>query len=443
MQRHTLGKSIVGILLALVHGGPAMAQPLPIGTSLEDFFTAAIENSPVLDISRERWNIGDARKDAATGQLLPQINATANISDNTRRETLVTRNFEGERYGVSMSQVLFNWQAFEERRRMALLEDQSEAEYYAELALLLTDVADKYLAVLQAEDELRSINSEHEAVSSQVNQLQSLFDRQLVQVTDLYESQARQAGIASQRVDIESSLSLARSALRALTNVETGDLQRLPDTITVEPLEGSISDWVARAREQNLIIQARTHAYKAAQRQVSAQRGTYMPRVSLVVQQQISNMGFDNIPIEEAESTFVGIDLQMPLFAGGSRRAGVREAESMRSIAQSELRQTQLDILEDTRTAYLQVKAAEARIGAAQVLVQSTRTSEEAMRRGFELGSVTSVDLLNSLRNRFQAERDMQRARYDHLRANLALQREAGDLDSDDLLTISNMLVTP
>lgn len=443
MQRHSLGKAIVGILFAFVQGGQALAQPLPVGTTLEEFFTAALENSPVLDISRERWNISDARKDAATGQLLPQLNATANMSDNTRREKLVTRTYEGERYGLSMQQVLFNWQAFEERRRMALLEDQSEAEYYAQLSLLLTDVADKYLAVLQAEDELRSINSEYEAVSSQVNQLQSLFDRQLVQVTDLYESQARQAGIASQRVDIESSLSLARSALRALANLETGDLQRLPDTITVEPLAGDLSEWVERARGQNLIIQARTHAYKAAQRQVSAQRGTYMPRVSLVVQQQISNLGFDNIPIEEAESTYVGIDLQMPLFAGGSRRAGVREAESMRSIAQSELRQTQLDILEDTRTAFLQVKAAEARIDAARVLVQSTRTSEEAMRRGFELGSVTSVDLLNALRNRFQAERDMQRARYDHLRANLALQREAGDLDSGDLLTISNMLVSP
>lgn len=443
MQRYLLRKSVIGVLFAFVQAGPALAQPLPVGTTLEEFFTAAIENSPALDISRERWNISDARKDAATGQLLPQINATANVSDNTRREKLVTRTYEGERFGASVSQVLFNWQAFEERRRLALLEDMSEAEYYAQLALLLTDVADKYLAVLQAEDELRSINSEYEAVTSQVNQLQSLFDRQLVQVTDLYDAQAQQAGIASQRVDIESNLSLARSALRALANVETGELQRLPDTITVAPLEGDMNEWVDRARGQNPIILARTHAYKAAQRQVSAQRGAYMPRVSLVVQQQQSNLGFDNTPIEEAETTYVGIDLQMPLFAGGSRRAGVREAESMRSIAQSELRQTQLDILEETRTAYLQVKAAEARIDAAQVLVQSTRTSEEAMRRGFELGTVTSVDLLNSLRNRFQAERDMQRARYDHLRANLALQREAGDLDSGDLLTVSNMLVSP
>lgn len=434
--------STLGLCCALLCGN-AGAQPLPLGTTLEEFFTAALDNSPTLSIARERWNISDARKDAALGQLLPQITATANKSDNTRREITTTRTYDGERYGVAMQQVLFNWQAFEERRRAASLEDAAEAEYYAELALLLTDVADKYLAVLQTEDELRSITSEQEALVNQVEQLQSLFDRQLIQVTDLYDGQARLALVQAQRVEAESNLQLSRSALRALTNLETGALQRLPDTAVTAPLDGSVEDWVARARENNLQIRARTHAVEAAHRQVSAQRGNYLPRVSLVVQQQQSNTGFDNIPVEEAETTYVGIDLQMPLFAGGSRRAAVREAESLRTIAQDELRQTRLDMLENTRIAFFQVQAGEQKIAAADVLVQSTRTRETAMQRGFELGTVTSVDLLNALRDRFQAERDRQRARYDHLRAWLALQREAGDLESADLLTISKLLVEP
>jgi outer membrane protein len=62
------------------------------------------------------------------------------------------------------------------------------------------------------------------------------------------------------------------------------------------------------------------------------------------------------------------------------------------------------------------------------------------MQRGFELGTVTSVDLLNALRDRFQAERELQRARYDHIRADLVLRREAGELTAEDLLRISNLL---
>src|SRR5690606_3212961 len=114
-------------------------------------------------------------KDQATGQILPQVGATGTISDNERTDANGTSSYRGERYGVSVSQVLFHWQAFQARRQASLLEDQSEAEYFATLAALLTEIADQYLQVLQAEDALRSINSELEAMTNQLNQVQTLY----------------------------------------------------------------------------------------------------------------------------------------------------------------------------------------------------------------------------------------------------------------------------
>jgi outer membrane protein len=419
----------------------SLAQQLPQGSTLEEFYMSALESSPILGIAQERWNLNSARKAAATGQLLPQINANANISDNERQSRGFTTNFEGERYSVQLNQVLFNWQAFNARSRAALLEDQAEAEYYAQLAVLLTEIANSYLGVLQAEDALRSLDSELDAMTNQVNQLQSLFDRQLVQVTALYDGQARLAGLQAQRVTVDSELQLARAALRALSNLEPGILDRLPEEIVVSPLEGDMSEWIDRTRSNNLTIEARELAFQAARKQVAEARGAYMPRVSLIVQQLQSDTGFDNQQTDQYETTFVGVDVQVPLYAGGRNRAGEREAQSLRNIAQNELRQTQLDMVERARTAFLQVKTGEARIVAGQSLLESTTTSYTAMQRGFELGTVTSVELLNALRDRFQSERELQRSRYDHLRAMLDLRREAGDLEADDLLEISNMLV--
>jgi len=428
------------LLLGLSLSQNALAQPAAIGSSLEDFYTAALDYSPMLNIARERWKVGTARKAAATSQLLPQINANANLSDNERDSRGITTTFDGERYSVQMNQVLFNWQAFNARQRAALQEDQAEAEYYAQLSVLLTEVADRYLGVLQAEDALRSLDSELEAMSNQVNQLQSLYDRQLVQVTALYDGQARLADARSQRVMADSELQLAKAALRALSDLETGELKRLPEAIEVPALEGSLSEWIERTRANNLTIEAREYAFKAAQRQVAEARGAYMPRVSLVVQQLQSNTGFDNQQLDRYDMTYVGVDVQIPLYAGGRNRAGEREAQSLRNIAQHELRQTQLDMIERARTAYLQVQYGESRITAGQALLDSTTTAYTAMQRGFELGTVTSVDLLNALRDRFASERELQRARYDHLRATLRLRSEAGDLDVDDLLQVSNLL---
>ncbi|HEY0962310.1 MAG TPA: TolC family outer membrane protein [Pseudomonadales bacterium] len=418
----------------------AMQQP---GRTLEDFFTAALNNNPELNISRERWAVMTARKDQTNGQLLPQITANANVSDNERQETARPEiTYTGERYTLQLSQVLFNWGAFAARGQAYLLEDQSESEYYAQVAQLLTEVADAYLGVLQQEDALGSIESEYEAMTNQLDRVQDLYDLQLARITDLYDAQARLAAIQAERVTIESELALARENLRAVSGLEAGALARLPEEIAVQPLQDGLDVWLQRTRENNRLIEARQLALQAAEKQVSRQRGAHMPRVSLVVQQQNTNTGFDNIllPSGRTDSTYVGLDFSVPIFSGGSARAGVREAQSMRNIAANELRQAELDLIEQTRNDFLLVRAGEARIEAGQALAESTDTSYTAMLEGFELGTVTSVDVLNALRDRFRAERDLQAARYDHIRAGLALRRDAGVLTADDMRGISDLL---
>jgi outer membrane protein len=413
------------------------------GSTLEDFFTAALNYNPELNIARERWNVFSARKDQSNGQLLPQITANANVSDNTRTATGERDStYTGERYTLQLSQVLFNWQAFAARSQAYLLEDQSEAEYYAQVAQLLTDVADSYLQVLQSEDALRSLDSELEAMSNQEARIQQLYDLQLARITDLYDSQARLAAIEADRVTAEANLALSREQLRAVSGVEAGALARLPADIAVQPLQSAVEEWLERARSNNRLIEARALALRAADKQVSRQRGAHMPRVSLIVQQQRTNTGFDNILLQsgKTDSNYVGLDFSMPLFSGGAVRAGVREAQSQRNIAASELRMAELQIIEQTRTDYLLVKAGEARINAGRVLAESTDTSYTAMVEGFELGTVTNVDVLNALRDRFRAERDLQVARYEHIRAGLALRRDAGVLTADDIRSVSELL---
>jgi len=119
------------------------------------------------------------------------------------------------------------------------------------------------------------------------------------------------------------------------------------------------------------------------------------------------------------------------------------EAISLHSIAESELRQTQLNINESTRTAFLQLKSSELRTEAAEILAESTALLSEARQQGFELGVVTSVDVLNALRDQFQAERDLQVARYEHILYFLMLKRETGTLSAEDLLEVGTWLIAP
>lgn len=414
-----------------------------VGNTLEDFFSAAIEFSPRLKIAEEGLNIGAARKRAATGHLLPQLNANASVSENRRNALNQIDNFTGERYSLQLTQVLFNWQAFSQRAQATLIEDQLEAEYYGELADLLELVAESYFNVLQASDALDSIQSELDAVTNQLDQIQSLYDRQLALITDLYRAQASLAAVESKQIQLETDLAQQRQALRSVSGIDIGDLFKLSDDAEVTPLQEDIDYWIQQARINSPRIQAREYARDAARERVSERKGAYMPRVSLIVQRQDANVGFDNVPVSKTDTTYLGLDISIPLYAGGSNRAAVSEASSQHMIAENELQLTRLEANERVRYAFLQVQSSEARTEAARKLAESTAISSQAMQQGFELGAVTSVEVLDALRDQFQAERDLQRARYEHVKYLLMLKRESGTLSADDLLEIGTWLEAP
>ena len=130
----------------------------------------------------------------------------------------------------------------------------------------------------------------------------------------------------------------------------------------------------------------------------------------------------------------------IPIYTGGRNKAGVSEAISRRRIAEYELRATQLRTRELVRSAYLRVQASDAQTEAASILVESTELSAQAMQQGFSLGTVTSVDVLNAIRDQFQAERELQRIRYEHIRFLLLLKRETGTLTPEDMMQVSSWL---
>ena len=429
----------VVILMGTISQGFAQNPNLP-GVTLEEFFNAAIEYSPDLQIASENLNISSARKRAATGQLLPQLSAGANVSDNDFEQLDNSQNFTGERYFLGLTQTLFNWQQFAARKQAHLLEDQSEEEYYYQLAILLTDVADRYFSVLQARDALESIASEIEALANQLNQVQNLFNRQLAQVTDLYQVQASLAAAEAQQLQLEAELALSRESLRSISGLEVGPLLQLREDIEISPLEFEQSYYVQQARERNNMVRAGEYALKAANEGVSERRGAYMPQVSLIAQRQDSNVGFENLRINRTDNTFIGLNVVIPIYSGGRNKAGMSEAISLRSIAEYELRATQLQARELVRSAFLQIEASAAQTDAASILVESTALSAQAMQQGFALGTVTSVDVLNSLRDQFQAERELQRIRYDHIRYLLLLKRETGTLNAEDMLEVGSWL---
>ena len=410
------------------------------GHTLENFFSAALEYNPRLKIAFERFKIGTVQKKRTNSQLLPQIRANANVSENSRNTNTLRQDFDGNRYSIQLTQTLFDWQAFAARKRAYLKEDIAEIEYYGELASLLTDVSEKYFNALEAQDSLSSIAGELSAIENQAQQIEQLYSMELAQITDLYQARATLAQIQSQQIQMQSQLAQEYDALLAISGLNAQDLYVLDPAVNIPKIDENLHYWIDSAASYNHLIQSKKLAVQESTQAIAQEKGGFLPKVSLIIQRQDSDVGFDNRPLDRSENTFFGVDVSIPLYSGGGNLARVREAQSMEIIAVSELNQAELEVNQRVRSAYLQAESSEVIIAAAQKLVESTSLNATAMQRGFDLGTVTSVEVLTALRDQYRAERELQQVRYAYIKSMLLLKKEAGTLSSADLLEVSGWL---
>jgi outer membrane protein len=93
-----------------------------------------------------------------------------------------------------------------------------------------------------------------------------------------------------------------------------------------------------------------------------------------------------------------------------------------------------------THDAFLGVQSGAARVRALAQAVISSRTALEASETGLEVGTRTSVDVLNAQSVLYSAQRDHSRARHQYLLSVLQLEAAAGTLGVDDLAEIDALL---
>jgi outer membrane protein len=80
-----------------------------------------------------------------------------------------------------------------------------------------------------------------------------------------------------------------------------------------------------------------------------------------------------------------------------------------------------------------------------KALRQSRKSSEvalEATEAGYEVGTRTTVDVLDARRSVFLAQRNYARSRYDYIVNVVRLKQAAGILNPDDLIQINAWLQT-
>ncbi len=382
--------------------------------------------------------------------LLPDINLRADVSRNRFHNRKPEPDEKENTYSTNKDYSALLRQSVYARDRFIALEQadsrvaQADAELESAYQDLIIRVARRYFIVLGAMDNLEFVQADKAAIARTLDQAKQRFEVGLAAITDVYEAQARYDTAVSEEINAEKLLDDAREALRELTGESPGEVEILREEIPLaEPQPAAKEQWVETATGQNPLLLAARAATEAARQEVEIKRSGHYPTVDVTAGYSRRNVSFGGlVPLNRNDSA-IGLEVVLPVYQGGLVSSQTRESRFLLDQTQQDGVRIFREVERQARDSYRGVLSEISRVKALKQAVISSDKALEASEAGFEVGTRTIVDVLDSQRELLRVRRDHARSRYDYLLNTLSLKQAAGILEEPDLVQINGLLEPP
>jgi outer membrane protein len=421
----------------------AFAMAMVVGASgaqAADFSTVyemAVRNDPTIAAAAATRDANSEAEPIARSQLLPFValsgDARYNYQDvNKSVAGSYNDNFADGETGIQVSQPLYrkdlNIQLDQAEDQVA----QAEIDYTTAEQDLIVRVTEAYFDVLSAQQTLKFTNADVKAIARQLEQAKQRFEVGLIAITDVNEAQARYDGARADAIVAQNNVDDAFEALLEITGEPTGPLADLkPDVPLNPPDPASLDDWTATALKNNPAILSAKYNVDIARKEIERQDAADSPAIDLVGSYSFARSDAD--AGVNSNNGVLGVQLSLPLYTGGGVQAATRQARFQYDAAQDVLEQTRRAVQAQVRNGYRGVLATISRVRALEATQVSAKSALEATEAGFEVGTRTLVDVLNSQRELFRAKRDLAVSRYGYVLNMLSLLQAAGTLSVDNV----------
>ena len=413
-------------------------------SDLMDIYHEALARDARFAAARAQLQAGEEYVIQGRAGLLPEVELTGGIFRNrTDPSGRASERYSSRNWGVQLTQPLYREQNRIAARQGALQTEVAHVEFEQARQDLMLRVAEAYFNVLNAEDALEAVVQLRTAAAEQLEIASVSFEVGTVTVTDVHEAQSRFDLAEAQVIEAESELEVRRDILARIIGREPDGLATLPDDATLiapEPADQTL--WIAAAQDANVAVRQQDLLRQIAAREVERSRAGHYPRLDLVARHERTNRQ-NNLNTPRVESNSIGVQLNVPLYAGGAISSVTREAAALRMRADSDVETARREAALAAREAYLGVSSGMARIRALEAAERSSLSALEANRMGYEVGVRVNIDVLNSLSQLAETRQELARSRYDTLLAQLRLKAAAGALDEADLQEVNALLQAP
>ncbi len=404
----------------------ANAAPTPASLTLKAAYQAAVGRSETLADQQEQVVQAEERIKQARGSILPNINGVATYFKQDQPDNTVVSSIATNQTIVRLTgtQPLFRGgREFMALKQASTLSDAQESTKRQAELQLFNDVAQNYLTVAALERDLKNIEQERSYLEKRISELKSRVQIGRSRNTEVLTLDSSLQSILAQYSQSLGNLKIARENLAFLTGLpESTPIAGAPETIPPSSADEktTATTEVIEARPD---VKAAKLKSEAADDAVWVAKGAHLPSVDVSGNYYIRRTGsFDGVDWD------VTFGLTLPIFAGGVTQSLVRTAVSQNRQGELNLSRTRRAASDELNSLNYAVASDRDQIEALTRARDSASRNYEAQTRDYRLGLVTNLDVLQSLTASQEAQRALDKLRYQIYLDILKLQTASGKL---------------
>lgn len=324
--------------------------------------------------------------------------------------------------------------------------EQSLEAAKADLTIAENDLAARltqsYFDVLAAQDVLTTTQANKKALAEQLASAKRNFEVGNATITDTREAQARFDLASAQEIAATNDLRVKRIALDQLvgrTDVTPSPLLTPANLDALAP--GQMDDWVAQTTNSPVVRKAEV-GLKVAKLEIDKAKAGHWPTVDAVANLARSKVDSSSQSAAASSGTnaSIGVELNMPLYAGGAIQNRVKEVLALSDKAERDVDNAKRSVSLATRQAFSGVQSGLAQVKAYEAAEASAKLALEATQLGYRVGVRINKDVLDAQTAVSATQKDLYKARYDVIVGSIKLKQAAGTLKPDDLVELNKLV---
>ncbi len=322
---------------------------------------------------------------------------------------------------------------------------QAQAQYSQAQQDLILRVAQAYFDVVVADNNVRVALAQDNSVDMQLTLAKRNFEVGTSTVTDVHEAKSRFELSKAQRIGAENELQAKQAELERITGNMPAKLAALQvQVLPPLPSPPELASWITKAKEQHPMVLVQIEAQEVASKEISKNRAGHLPTLDFTASRSLNySSGSLSSPTDletRAKTNQYSLHLSVPIYSGGMIDSRVKESAAMLSKTQAELESARRQVATMARQAFNGVMNGHAQIEALTAAVTASKSSVNANKIGYKIGTRINIDVLNAEQQLFAAMRDLSKARVETFMQGLRLKASIGILSEADLAELNQSL---